>query len=316
MAEGLKPVYLLYGDPSLVREFLEKLKKEALKGGSESFNYHSWSATSMDAEEVLQTALTMPVFGGKRLIVVKDCHQMKEKDRALFADYVTEPSVESCLVLVYGEESPSARDRLFGVSKKKGFVKELKSPTGRRLSDWIVRYVREEGKEITPQAVETLVEMRGDSLGELKAELDKLILYKGEDKRIDRADVEDTVLQAEEVNIFELTDAIGRKDRRAAMKAFSLLKDEEPLKVLGTLAWYVRLLVRCRELMEGGKEDLASRLRIPRFRVPAYRQAAARFSKKRLYRLLLLLSETDALLKGSQQKPEDVMFRLIVELCK
>ncbi len=318
MAESLKPIYLLYGDPSLVREFREKLRKEALNPGYESFNYHGYSAAEMDAEEVLQTALTLPVFGGKRVVVVKDCQEMKDRERALFIEYAMAPSVDTCLVLLYGEQRPQAGDKLFSALRDRGYVKELKCPKGRRLEDWIVRYVRKEGKDITPQAVSLLMEMKGDALGELGAELDKLILYKGGDVTIERDDVEESALQTEGAGVFRLIDTIGRKDRAEAMRIFTLLKEEEPLKVLGALAWYVRLLARCRELMDEGlaPEKIASRLRIPGFRVSAYMQAAGRFSQRRLYGLLLLLSEADRLLKGSQQRPVNIIFRLIMELCK
>ncbi len=317
MAEGLQPVYLLHGDPSLVMEFAEGLKARVLRPGCESFNYHSYSATSMSAEEVLQTALTLPVFGGRRLVVVKDCQDMKEKDRALFVEYARAPSFETCLVLIY-RDRPSSGDTLFSALTRMGYTREFKSPTGRRLEDWIKEYVRKEGKQITPQAVQTLIEMRGDNFSGLRAELDKLLLYSAHKPTIDRADVEESVLQMDRAGVFELTDAVGMGDKERALKAFSLLREEEPLKVLGVLAWYVRLLLRCKELIREGADpqQIASRLRIPGFRVDAYMRASARFSRKRLHRIMVLLSKADTLIKSSPVRPEDVMFRVVMELCR
>ena len=298
-------------------DFVEELKKGCLARGGEAMNYHSFSASTLDAEALVQTALTMPLFGGRRLLVVKDCTKLKDRDKKTLIAYAEKPSADSTVVLLYGEARPSVKDSLYATLKRLGYVKEFRAPKGGSLLEWAAEPLSAAGYTIEPQALTLLVELAGGSLSELRAEIEKLIIYKGSSRRITPQDVEQVVFGSEDVNVFELTDAIGRKDRATLLRGFGRLRDD-PLKILGAIAWYVRLLIRCRELIDRGATpgQIKEALPVAGFRVKAFVEAARGFSPRRLNRLMLLIQQTDRMLKGSPLDGEDIMFRLFLELCR
>src|SRR2546425_11230522 len=68
-----------------------------------------------------------------------------------------------------------------------------------------------------------LVDSLGGHMMMVSNELEKLILYVGEKKRITLGDVETMVLAAKQRSLYELTDAISAKDRARALQVLDAI---------------------------------------------------------------------------------------------
>ena len=71
--------------------------------------------------------------------------------------------------------------------------------------------------KVETEAARELVDALGGDMMMIAGELEKLILYVGEKKRITLGDVETMVLAAKQRTLYELTDAISAKDRPRAL---------------------------------------------------------------------------------------------------
>src|SRR5947207_7590584 len=78
---------------------------------------------------------------------------------------------------------------------------------------WIQEYCGTREVKIDPDAARELVDALGGDMMMISNELEKLILYVSEKKRITLGDVETMVLAAKQRSLYELTDAISSKDR-------------------------------------------------------------------------------------------------------
>ena len=83
---------------------------------------------------------------------------------------------------------------------------------------WIGEYGSTREVKIDPDAARELVDALGGDMMMVSNELEKLILYVGEKKRITLGDVETMVLAAKQRSLYELTDAISSKDRVRALQ--------------------------------------------------------------------------------------------------
>ncbi len=88
---------------------------------------------------------------------------------------------------------------------------------------WIGEYCLTREVKIDADGARELVDALGGDMMMVSNELEKLILYAGEKKKITLADVETMVLAAKQRSLYELTDAISAKDRARALEVLDAL---------------------------------------------------------------------------------------------
>ena len=82
---------------------------------------------------------------------------------------------------------------------------------------WAVETAEAEGVKLDNDAARELVDSLGSDMMMVANELEKLVLFVGEKKRIGLGDVETLVLAAKQRSFYELTDAISARDRGRAL---------------------------------------------------------------------------------------------------
>jgi DNA polymerase-3 subunit delta len=114
-------------------------------------------------------------------------------------------------------------------------------------------------KRLEPSAEKRLKDLCGGNMRLLQSELEKLALHAGERPVITADDVALLVQRVREEEFRELSDALGARDARAALRyvEVALEQDEPPLKIHGAIASIVRNLLEDRE--RWGRMGLSSR---------------------------------------------------------
>ncbi|MBE9531369.1 MAG: DNA polymerase III subunit delta, partial [Proteobacteria bacterium] len=182
--------------------------------------------------------------------------------------------------------------------------------------------VRLEGKKINGEATAKLMQIAGSGLGDVKSELEKIILFVGDAGQVELSDVESAGIDVREESVFALTDAIGAKDSAAAFKIYAKLTTEAPLMLLGSIARQMRILMNLKELSRVGtpRAKLAPMAGVHPSFVGKYLTSSARFSMGELSGVFKKLARVDLQLKGGiggGKLPAGIVItNLIMELCE
>lgn len=234
--------YLFLGqEPYLKEKAIDSLKSKLLSEKSSDLNFNAYHADIDRIEDILYSLNTLPFTGKNRLIVIKDIDKFAPKERKSLLSYLKKPSPQTTLVL--NSEKDVDRDEIgvevSGLVKKINFDK-LK---GTKLDAWIITELKTLDKTISPDAVKLLKKLVGeDDLFRLKSELEKISLFVGEKRDISKTDVENIIEKNAEEDIFDLIDAISKKDAENAFGIIwnLLLRKVRPHEIVGLLAWHFR----------------------------------------------------------------------------
>lgn len=316
-AGHLPPVLFLYGDePYLRQETLKQIEVALLAPGSADFNYHQYHGKGLKINELLEVALTFPVFADQRLIVVKEAQDLTAADFDALHSYLEDPATETCLV--FSADKIDSRRKFFQRLKKLDSLVELKPLSERQLPGFVAHQLEEQGFSITGDALSLFVNRVGLHLQEVIVEIEKLTLYAGAPRLLDVADVQAVVSSVRAESIFEIGNAVGRQDvGRAVHLGRHLVADgEAPLKILALLTRHYRQLWKAREKqVEGqGGQQIARAVGVPPFVISGLVAQAKRYSRADFRRAFELFVEADLAMKSSGSQSEVVLENLLITL--
>jgi DNA polymerase III subunit delta len=175
---------------------------------------------------------------------------------------------------------------------------------------------QEQGVKFENGAAEDLAEFVAADLMRLKTEIDKLATFAGEKRFISRQDVSTLVVSEKTTTVWELADLLATRKAAKALEFLDrLLRDgEEPLPMLGAIAWMYRKLIEASELRgvaNGWQAARALGMRPEQAEVAL--QSARRISKARLLNGLRALQKADDQLKRGEDA-RTIMEFLVAEL--
>ncbi|MEK6531238.1 MAG: DNA polymerase III subunit delta [Deltaproteobacteria bacterium] len=315
----LKPAYYLYGtDGYLVEDALRWLVKEAVgQGGFSSLNYHAYDGKSSDADEMVSAASTFPAFSDKRLVLIKSAEHIKEASAERFCEYLKDPLQSTCLVFVSGAAKIDAKSPLVSAISACGTVKAFNTLDESGLVQWIRKEARRQGAEISDDAAKRLAAIAGPRLRDVKSELDKIILFALDAGTIEGKDVEDAGIDCKEESVFALSDAIGAKDLKKALKVYCKVSEEAPLNLLGSIARHIRMLLKIKSAVARGEpaSSAAQSAGVHKFYAGKYLSMSRNFTSSELVRAVYALRRADIDLKTSRMPKGMIMERLLFSLC-
>jgi DNA polymerase-3 subunit delta len=302
--DGAPSVVLLLGSEETLRDAaLVELRTAALAGGPRDFNEDrfDFAAGGVDAARIVDAARTLPVLARQRLVRVRglDDRRAQSFTEKLLLDYLERPSATTCLVL----EAEKA-DRRLRWTRRVAEVGEVRECSGPRrpaeARDWVDARLRAQGRRAARGAAAALVEQIGLDLDRLSHEIEKACLYAGERNEITAEDFAAVGSGVRPLALYELTDALGRRDVVAALRLLAGLLDqgEPPLVILGALANHFRKLVRARDCDPLESAEIARRLSLHPFAAEKLAEQARRFDEPRLRSCLAAAREADFALKG------------------
>jgi DNA polymerase III subunit delta len=223
---------------------------------------------------------------------------------------------DSAVLIVLVDEVLDTNNLLLKVAGEHGSVIQSTLPRGAALENWISKRARSLGVSIERNAATLLANFIGSQLRLLANELDKLATYAGEGGTITDEDVHKLSAQVQEARIFDLTDALARRDQKQALTILHdlLVDGEPPLKLISTITSQVRSLLLVKELSQKGlrSAQIATTLGIAPFVAEKAARQAGKFTPMQLEGAYRQLLATDAALKRSRMTPEMALDLLVV----
>lgn len=279
---SFRRVYLLFGEERfLVKSYKNRLK-EAVTGG-DTMNYNYYEGKGLDVNEIIGLAETMPFFADRRLILIEDSGLFKGSSEEL-AEYI--PSIPETSCLLFVETEVDKRGKLYKAVKKTGYAAELGHQDASQLSRWAAGILAREGKKITGHTMELLLSKTGDSMDNVRMELEKLISYTLGREVVTDEDVE-AVCAAQAVNkIFDMISAIAARQTQKAMDLYEdlLTLREPPMRILFLIARQFNQILQVKELAAKGmdKNAIAGRLKLQPFVVAKTLPQARAFTREQI----------------------------------
>ena len=306
---SFRPVYLLYGEESFLKNSYKNRLKEAIAGG-DAMNISSFEGKGADLDEVIRLADTMPFFAEKRLIIIEDSGLFKSAADVL-VNYL--PSMPDTTVLLFVESEVDKRGRLFKKVKELGYAAEMTRQDASQLARWAGGILAKEGKKITARTMDVFLSMTGDDMEHIRTELEKLISYTMGREVITEEDVRAVCTVQVTNRIFEMVSAIVNRDTRKAMDLYEdlLTLKEPPMRILFLIARQFNQILQVKEMVAKGldKGAIASRLKMQPFLVGKTMPQARRFSREQILSYVNECVEAEEAVKSGRLKD-----RLAVEL--
>ena len=262
------PLYLLEGDDRQSRHDLALEFANLVDEGLQAFNvqiFYANEATNAAGRDqligaLLSTARTLPMMASTRVVIVHEADRLlapkrakddedqgeldlpkKAKRGATPAEeleaYVENPEPMTTLVFVAGPLD--ANRRIVKLLRKHADVVDcgsLESP--RDAAFWIQKRLEKDELTIEPKALNLLLQTTGLSLGRIRAEIEKLVLYAAGEAVITTAHIKDLVIpEHESEGVFALIDAVRNSNAPRALLEISALIDAgvQPPLILGQL---------------------------------------------------------------------------------
>ena len=137
------------------------------------------------------------------------------------------------------------------------------------------------------------------------------IVYSSTEDLITKAVVDAVVIKDAEYTVFELTDALGKKDGDRAMKLLSLMEKEQG--VLSLISNHFRRLFFI-GISDMTNAELASYLGVKEYAVVKARGQIKEFSKNQLRKINQLLEEIDYSIKSGAMQATNALYYLVFNI--
>ena len=240
--------------------------------------------------------------------MVDGVESWKAADVKELETYLAAPAPTTVLALVgAGVKRDSA---LAKAVAKKGQVLAY-DVTKKQLPEWAAEQFARLGASADREACRALVEAVGDDVA---SEIQKLATWAG-GEQVTRAAVEELAVGRAETPIFAVTDAWGRRDVAATLRASESLLDRshrprsgELIRLVASLVGHVGRVRKASRLADEGfrSGEIASRLKMHPFVAEKATKQAANFSPEELAQATVRLAELDAGAKGGSRLPPEV----------
>jgi DNA polymerase III subunit delta len=316
------PVIVLEGADSYLRDLCRDAIIEAfIEEGAREWALFRFSVRDSGWDSLFDRAQTPPMLSSCQVLIVEDVDSIerlgddsREEIAKSLAKYLASPAPFTVLALE--AEKLDKRQKFAKLLVDKALVVEL-SVGGESAAALAAQMAKKAGVEIDRNAAALLAEILNSEPARMSVEIEKLAAYVGPRGHIAAKNVEELVVAARRNTVWQLADMIASRQRDAALAFLNnlLREGEQPLAMVGALAWMYRKLIEARELPASANAFQAARTLGMRSETAeiALRQAR-RISKKDLLAGLTELAEADSELKSGNPNPRATLEFLIARL--
>ena len=291
---NFKPVYWLEGDePYFIDQIVDYAEHKILKESETGFNLTVFYGRDADWAAVVNACRRYPMFAERQVVLLKEAQQMKDIDK--IESYIDNPLSSTVFVVSYKDKKVDGRSKLAKTLKQKGELLTTKKIYDNQLPEWTSQMVQQHGLTINQRALLILVDHIGNDLSRIQNEIEKLAVNLGARKNITEDDIENYIGVSKEFNVFEMQDAIAKKNFSKAIRIiqyFEANPKAAPIQMI--LPALYNFFSKVFMVFGAGSNDekaIATALGINPYFMKDYMQAARNYSYNGVEKILLLLHE-------------------------
>ena len=319
-----KPIYFLSGEEAYYIDMVsDYIEKNVLDESEQEFNQTILYGKEADMNTIISAAKRFPMMSDYQVIIVKEAQNLKElgkstgdgddddheaptkktssSSNALTA-YLQQPQTSTILVFCYKYKTLDKRSTVYKSLQKNYVYLETKKLYDNKIPEWITEFVQDHQFKISPKASFLLAESLGNDLSKIANEVEKLFINLKVGDEITLELVQDNIGISKEFNVFELQDAIAKKDILKANRIinyFSANEKEHPaVMTLSSLYGYFTKVLLYHFAPDKSKFIVAQVLGVNPFFVDGYANASKNYNTSKLKAIFGYLKEYDLKTKG------------------
>lgn len=275
-----------------------------------------FSPDSFSSQAFLQEVETVPFLVKHKILIVKEIDQLKSEEFKTLETYVEHPNSWISLFLTAATIPPKFAKAI----EKQGshlLLKEEKPwEKEKRLVDWLIHVAAESGVTLGPQPAQML--LKSVAADQLSQELEKLICYVGERKKITVEDIKAVCCAVSHETLWQLGDAIFQLQTAKSQEiAKELLAEESSFfPLIAHLKSQIQTSLKIlTTFQEKGKEGIAQAF--PYLKggmLDKKLKLCQNYGRERFEKALIELFETELKAKNSSVDPELLLELLLAKL--
>lgn len=281
--------YTFVGNKDYIDEEINKISK----------NFSLENIVTYNLEEdlvnkVIEDLNTVSLFGEK-LIEVFNIDKLEDAEKII--KYLDNQGDNTLILISYKE-----------LDKRKKLTKALKEKTEyRELFNYdFSKFIKDnlEDFEMSNMTINILISYCDNNLKRLSNELEKLKIYKINEKEITTDDIKKLVKKGYDSTIFNLIDAINLKDKDKIFKIYTELLEENETeeKILYTIANHYRLLLQIKiKSKDKSDNEIIAEYKMHPYRLTKLKEQCSLVSDEMILKILKNLSDIDIDIKSGKK---------------
>ncbi|MBF0448296.1 MAG: DNA polymerase III subunit delta [Magnetococcales bacterium] len=316
----MPPAILLYGlEQGLIGNHVEALRKQTLlDDGAADFDAETFFGQDLNQERFFSACQSFPFLSKKKFILLKEADKTLPEARKNLLAYLSAPVKTTLLVLQADNMEASHAIRKGFESSKSAWAIPFFPLEGGELSRWIRDYLKKNGYQVDPDALQHLSQRLGGNSQSAASELDKLQLFLGDNRTVGLDEVLAVVGETVQYSSFGLASALFNGQTQETLTILDKLLEtgEAPLAMLGTIAMRLRRIIQGQALLKQGENPkiVSKKLRIFWREEREFLNHCHSINPKSLANSLLDCQEADKALKGGGGTPQRVMSGLVMRM--
>jgi len=341
-ARKLAPGYLFVGDEAFFRKRCRDAVLQALVPSEvRELSVYDMDLSEVELQEVIDRARTPSLMAPFQVFFIRGVKNLYTRGKhddefAAVADYFKNPNPDALVIFVADHISIPADVRRMDLQDKERYeriretlgehctIVELGRVDEGDAAKWVMDTASGQGVKCDTDAARELVDSLGGDMMMVANELEKLVLYVDDKKRIALGDVETMVLAAKQRSFYELTDAISARDRARALGVLEAILNsgDGEEAAIGHLYMLARTFRQMLVIFERNVRDsralwqaLWQGFRVPPFAAEEIIRQARRYrSRRELTAGIRRIARADLALRSNPVSKRLVLENLVLEL--
>lgn len=319
LKQGIKPVYLIYGDEALLLEESADLVRQAVRhaGANDREVWHVEGR--FDWSQIKWQEQTLSLFASQRLVEIRLPSGSPGKDGGeVLRQFSDAPPADTTLIIISGKiDARSQKSKWFTQLDKLGATVPVWPIDAMQLPNWLFQRMQRQGLKADKRLAGLIAERVEGNLFAAAQELDKLALL-SLDSEIDEATIMQSVADNARFEAFGLMDTVFLGQSHKIPRIINRLRTEgvEVMSVFSAISWSLHRLIDMSIQLQNGTamERVFAAQKPPVWdkNKPVLRAALQRYNSMQWQQFLIQLSQIDQAAKGAHlQSP----WQLLEQLC-
>lgn len=298
-------IYVFKGKNSyLVKQAMENHIKSL---DVDPFNILRYDLSENSGDDVLEELQTVAFFADLKIVVlshIENFDSLSESEQKTWSKYFQKPNPDVMLIIELDSNATLSK-ALTDLITSYTYLEEIKDLDKEDYPKFIISLLESDSYFMSLKAIELLLDRTNYEFNLIEQELNKLKIFKIDDKNINEHDVLSLVPRNLEDNIFELTNAMIDKNQARTMEIYEdlIAQNEDPLRILNFIASKMRELFHARLLIKKGygKDEIANHFGYSSGRTYYLMKNASTQSVDQFEKHLKKLSQLDYEIKSGQK---------------